>query len=49
MFAYRLPIESNKLTFFNKVSNTLNKAVNKYCVTISSLLAILRLISLTLK
>ena len=30
MFAYRRPIESNKLTFFNEVSNTLNKAVNKY-------------------
>ena len=30
MFAYRPPIESNKLTFFNEVSNTLNKAVNKY-------------------
>ena len=49
MFAYRLPIESNKLTFFNEVSNTLNKAVNKYCVIISSLLAILTLISLILK
>ena len=30
MFAYRPPIESNNLTFFNEVSNTLNKAVNKY-------------------
>ena len=30
MFAYKSPIESNKLTFFNEVSNTLNKTVNKY-------------------
>ena len=30
MFVYRPPIKSNKLTFFNEVSNTLNKAVNKY-------------------
>ena len=30
MFAYRPPVESNKLTFFNEVSNTLNKAVNKF-------------------
>ena len=30
MFAYRPSIEINNLTFFNKVSNTLNKAVNKY-------------------
>ena len=30
MFAYRPPIESNKLTFFNEISNILNKAVNKY-------------------
>ena len=30
MFTYRPPIESNKHTYFNEVSNTLNKAVNKY-------------------
>ena len=30
MFAYKPPIESNKLTLFNEVSNTLNKTVNKY-------------------
>ena len=30
MFACRTPIESNKPTFFNEVSNALNKAVNKY-------------------
>ena len=30
IFAYRPPIESNKFTFFNEVSNTFNKAVNKY-------------------
>ena len=30
MFAYRRPIESNKLTFFNEVSNTLNQVINKY-------------------
>ena len=30
MFAYRDPIESNKLAFFTEVSNTLNKTVNKY-------------------
>ena len=30
MFAYRPPIESNKVTVFDKVSNTVNKAVNKY-------------------
>ena len=30
MSAYRPLIESNKLTFFNEVSKTLNKAVNKY-------------------
>ena len=30
MSAYRPPIESNKLTFFNEFSKTLNKAVNKY-------------------
>ena len=30
MFAYIPPIESNKFTFFNEVSNTLNKAANKY-------------------
>ena len=28
MFAYRPPIENNKLIFFNEVSNTLSKAVN---------------------
>ena len=30
MFVYRSPIEIDKLTFFNEVSNNLNKAVNKY-------------------
>ena len=30
MFAYRHPNESNKLTSFNEVSNTRNKAVSKY-------------------
>ena len=30
MFAHRPPIESNKVTFFNEVSKTLNKAVNEY-------------------
>ena len=30
MCACRLPIERSKLTFFNEVSNTLSKAVNKY-------------------
>ena len=30
MFVYRPPIESNNITFFNELSNTLNKAVNKY-------------------
>ena len=30
MFAYRTPIESNNLAFFNEVSNTLDKAVKKY-------------------
>ena len=29
VFAYRPPIESNKLTFFNEVSNTFHKAVSK--------------------
>ena len=30
MFAYRPPIESNKVAVFDEVSNTVNKAVNKY-------------------
>ena len=30
MFTYRPLNESKKLTFFNEVSNNLNKAVNKY-------------------
>ena len=45
MFAYRPPIESKKLTLFNEVFNTLNKAVNKN----ASLQAILTLISLIVK
>ena len=47
MFGYRPPIESNKLTFFNEVSNTLNKAVKKYDNILVK--AILTLISLILK
>ena len=47
MFGYRHPIESNKLTFFNEVSNTLNKAVKKYDNILVK--AILTLISLILK
>ena len=30
MFVYRPPVESNNIAFFNELSNTLNKAVNKY-------------------
>ena len=30
IISYRPTIESNKLVFFNEVSNTLNKDVNKY-------------------
>ena len=35
MFAYRPPIESLLLTFFNKVSSTLNKSVNKYNILVT--------------
>ena len=30
MFAYRPPMESNKLRVFNEVSNTLNQTVNTH-------------------